>query len=67
MYMNLLTFTLQRYVDAKSDKGIVSQDRDEGVSLLKAIPGSPFSASKFLRQEVYLELQSGAGFVGAFA
>ena len=42
MYMNLLTFTLQRYVDQKNDKGIVSQDRNEGVFPLKAVLGSPF-------------------------
>jgi len=42
MYMNLLMFTLQKYVDPKSDLGIVSQDRNGGVFLVKAIPGSPF-------------------------
>ena len=42
MCMSLLIFTLQKYVDPKSDIVIVSQDCNEGVFLVKAIPGGPF-------------------------
>ena len=42
MYMSVLTFTSQKYIDPKNDRVILSQDRNEGVFLVKAIPGSPF-------------------------
>jgi hypothetical protein len=67
--MNLLTLTLQKYVDRKNDLGIVSQDQNEGVLLVKAILVQPlyYVHSKFLRQEVCLKRQSGAEFEGVFA
>lgn len=42
MYKSLLTFTLQKYIDPKNVIVIVSQARNEGVFLVKAMPGSPF-------------------------
>jgi hypothetical protein len=42
MYMSVLTFTLQKYIDPKNDIAVVSQDHNEGVFLVKIVPGSPF-------------------------